>query len=68
MHLKDYGRPIALYTDHYAVFEANNKVGVTQMQRALESLDIQLILANSPQAKGRVERANRTLQDRLIKK
>jgi transposase len=67
MHLKDYGRPLALYTDHYAVFEANNKTGITQMQRTLESLDIKLILANSPQAKGRVERANRTLQDRLIK-
>lgn len=67
MHLNNYGRPLALYTDHSTVFEANNKLGTTQMQRALESLEIKLILANSPQAKGRVERANRTLQDRLIK-
>lgn len=67
IHLQAYGRPLALYTDHYAVFEANNKVGTTQMQRALSLLDVELILANSPQAKGRVERANRTLQDRLIK-
>ena len=66
-HLKRYGRPRALYTDRYAVFQAPNKWGVTNMQRSLNSLDIKLILANSPQAKGRVERANRTLQDRLIK-
>ena len=40
---------------------------VTQFQRALSVLDVGLICANSPQAKGRVERANQTLQDRLIK-
>jgi hypothetical protein len=66
-HLKLYGRPRAFYTDRYAVFQSRKKIAKTQMQRALEDLDIQLILANSPQAKGRVERANRTLQDRLIK-
>ena len=66
-HMEKYGRPRAFYTDRYAVFQANNKVGKTHMQRSLKDLDIELILANSPQAKGRVERANRTLQDRLIK-
>lgn len=66
-HLTKYGRPRALYTDRFSVFQAHNKVGKTQMQRALKELDIELILASSPQAKGRVERANRTLQDRLVK-
>jgi hypothetical protein len=66
-HLKRYGRPRALYTDKYAVFRSPKGKGTTQMQIALKELDIELILANSPQAKGRVERANRTLQDRLAK-
>jgi len=66
-HIEKYGRPRALYTDRYAVFQAAGGKGTTQMQRALKELDIELILANSPQAKGRVERANRTLQDRLVK-
>lgn len=62
-----WGIPRALYTDRYAVFKTTVGQGTTQMQRALKELDIELILANSPQAKGRVERANRTLQDRLLK-
>ncbi len=66
-HLKQYGRPRAVYTDHSAIAEARRNTGTTQFQRALQELDIELILANSPQAKGRVERANRTLQDRLVK-
>src|SRR5690606_17060279 len=41
--------------------------GVTQLKRAMDTLGIELILAHSPQAKGRVERANGTLQDRLVK-
>ena len=40
---------------------------LTQFSRALKTLDIQIIHANTPQAKGRVERANKTLQDRLVK-
>jgi hypothetical protein len=67
IHLKKYGRPRALYTDRFSVFQTHNKTGCTQMHKALKLLDIELILANSPQAKGRVERANRTLQDRLLK-
>ena len=64
-HLKRYGRFRALYVDKASMFRG--KHGMTHMQRALKTLDIELILANSPQAKGRVERANRTLQDRLLK-
>lgn len=67
------GRPLAVYSDRYGVFSVNvaDKItglyGVTQFQRAMRELNIETILANSPQAKGRVERANATLQDRLIK-
>jgi hypothetical protein len=66
-HLGKYGRPRALYTDKYTVFRSPKGTGKTQMQIALQGLEIELILANSPQAKGRVERSNRTLQDRLTK-
>jgi hypothetical protein len=66
-HLQRYGRPRALYTDHASIFYHKKNIKPTHMQRALKELDIELILANSPQAKGRIERANRTLQDRLVK-
>lgn len=71
-YIKRYGRPIAFYSDRHNIFrvniaEAKKSSGETQFSRALRELDIELICANSPQAKGRVERANRTLQDRLIK-
>lgn len=66
-HVKKYGRPRALYTDKCSVFRSPTGTGKTQMQIALQELEIELILANSPQAKGRVERVNRTLQDRLLK-
>lgn len=62
-----HGRPLAIYTDKNSVFRASTGEGETQVQRALRELDIELICANSPQAKGRIERANRTLQDRLVK-
>ena len=65
-----HGLPVSIYTDKHGVFRINRlDVGdqETQMQRALRELGIELICANSPQAKGRVERANRTLQDRLVK-
>ena len=65
--LRAYGRPRGVYTDHSAIAEVRRNTGTTQFQRALQELDIELILANSPQAKGRVERANKTLQDRLVK-
>lgn len=56
------GRPISLYSDRLNVFAKNG-----QFHRALKELDIELIHAQSSQAKGRVERSNETLQDRLIK-
>jgi hypothetical protein len=47
--------------------DAKGGSGMTQFGRALTELNIEIICANSSQAKGRVERANRTLQDRLVK-
>lgn len=71
-YLKKHGRPVAFYSDKHGVFRVNHKgalsgSGITQFGRAVQELDINMIYANSPQAKGRVERSNRTLQDRLIK-
>jgi hypothetical protein len=68
-YLERDGKPQAFYADRAAVFRsaAPNRHAPTQFQRALDELDIDLICANSPQAKGRVERMNRTLQNRLIK-
>lgn len=64
------GRPLAFYSDKASVFRINRKSfeeKQTQFERAMEQLGVKLICANSPQAKGRVERANGTLQDRLVK-
>ncbi|NGX38456.1 MAG: hypothetical protein K1000chlam2_01630 [Chlamydiae bacterium] len=63
------GRPKAFYSDKHSIFRVNMKgcQGKTTFHRALKELDIELICAHSPQAKGRVERANGVLQDRLIK-
>ena len=70
-HLEAHGRPVAYYSDRYSVFRVNRKRSArsvpTQFSRALRTLDIASIHARSPQAKGRVERANQTLQDRLVK-
>ena len=69
-YLNQQGRPVALYSDKHSIFRVNHpdRAGeLTQFSRALKTLDIQAIHANSPQAKGRVERANQTLQDRLVK-
>ena len=71
-YLARYGKPIAFYSDKHGVFRVNAKGavggdGMTQFGRALRELNIDIICANTPQAKGRVERANRTLQDRLVK-
>lgn len=71
-YFKSKGTPVAFYSDKFSVFRANSshsiqKEAVTQFDRALSYLGIELICANSPQAKGRVERANQTFQDRLIK-
>jgi transposase len=70
-YLQAHGRPIAFYSDKHTVFRVNRDAkggpGVTQFGRALAELNIDIMCANSSQAKGRVERANRTLQDRLVK-
>jgi len=69
-YLRKQGRMVALYTDRHSVFwgEAKGKQPAkTQFTRALDELDTDWIGANSPQAKGRVERFNGTAQDRLVK-
>ena len=71
-YLEAHGRPCSLYSDKHGIFrintpEAKSGTGETQFGRAVRELDIELICAHSPQAKGRVEKANGTLQDRLVK-
>ena len=71
-HLERYGRPVALYSDRHRIFRINpvepaNGATTTPFGRALAGLAIEAIHARAPQAKGRVERANQTLQDRLVK-
>jgi transposase-like protein len=71
-YLEQHGKPVALYSDKATVFRVNRKEprggnGVTQFSRALSSLNIDILCANTPAAKGRVERAHLTLQDRLVK-
>jgi len=70
-HIHHHGLPAALYSDRHGIFRINNpdarSEAQTQFERALVQLGIEGIQANSPQAKGRVERANQTLQDRLVK-
>ncbi|MBW8791717.1 MAG: ISNCY family transposase, partial [Rhizobium leguminosarum] len=72
LYLKHHGAPIAFYSDKHSVFrvakkDAKGGQGMTQFGRALSELNIEILCANSSQAKGRVERMNRTLQDRLVK-
>ena len=74
---RKYGLPQSLYVDRDSIYRCEGigtiaeqlarKALQTQFGRAMEQLGIELILANSPQAKGRVERMNATLQDRLVK-
>jgi hypothetical protein len=70
-YIEEHGKPIAFYSDKHTVFRNNNKdtVGesMTQYGRALHELNIDILCANVPQAKGRVERVHKTLQDRLVK-
>lgn len=71
-YLEQHGKPVAFYSDKASVFRVNNKQaaggdGHTQFGRVLFELNIESICANTSQAKGRVERANLTLQDRLVK-
>ena len=71
-YFKHHGKPVAFYSDKHGVFRVNLPGSVsgdnlTQFGRAMQELDVQIICANTPQAKGRVEHANQVLQDRLVK-
>jgi len=71
-YFKHCGKPVAFYSDKHGIFRVNQPSAglgdaVTQFGRAMQELDIQIICANTPQAKGRVERVIQTLQDRLPK-
>ena len=76
-YVLQYGLPQSLYVDRDSIYEVNRDATVdenlketgplTQFARALRQLDVTLILAHSPQAKGRVERRHGVLQDRLVK-
>ena len=73
--IEKHGRPVSWYSDRHGIFRAEEKVAgydqkqsvLTQFSRALKELGVELIMANSPQAKGRVERLWGTAQDRLVK-
>src|SRR5437762_4736035 len=71
-YLEEHGKPVAFDSAKHGIFRVNRKEavggdGVTQFGRALLALNIDIICANSPQAKGRIERAFGTLQDRMVK-
>ncbi len=72
-YVESKNKPVAIYLDKYSTYKVNHKNAkdnhelLTQFQRACNDLNINLITAHSPQAKGRVERLFETLQDRLVK-
>lgn len=76
-YIELHGVPHSLYVDRDSIYRSDRestpdevlqgKTPCTQFGRAMEELGVRLIMANSPQAKGRVERCNGTLQDRLVK-
>lgn len=71
-YFRTWGLPVGFYCDRFSVFRSpklkkSGEEPVTQFQRALSVLEVELTYAYSPQAKGRVERCNGTLQDRLVK-
>lgn len=76
-YLKTHGKPLAFYVDKHSTFKINRQATIeeelkdkqaqSQFTRAMESIGIEVICANSPEAKGRVERMFKTLQDRLVK-
>ena len=72
-YLEAKSKPVAIYLDKFSTYKVNHKNAtdnhelLTQFQRACNDLNINLISAHSPQAKGRVERLFETLQDRLVK-
>jgi transposase len=71
-YLGRHGKPVAFYSDKHSIFRVSKENaasgdGMTQFGRALSELNIEILCANTSQAKGRVERAHSTLQDRLVK-
>ena len=70
-YVKQHGKPLFFYSDRDSVFRTSGKEGEvyqpTQFARAMSQLSVTIICATTPQAKGRVERVNQTLQDRLVK-
>jgi transposase len=71
-YFRQHGKPVAFYSDKHGIFRVNLPStgagdALTQFGRAMQDLGIQIICANTPQAKGRVERVIQTLQDRLVK-
>ena len=71
-YFRQFGKPVAFYSDKNSIFRVNQPSAgagnaLTQFGRAMQELDIEIICANTPQAKGRVERVIQTLQDRLPK-
>lgn len=76
-HVRKHGRPLSLYVDRASIYQTTRDATVdeslaeqaplTQFGRAMHELDVRLILAHSPQAKGRVERRHQVFQDRLVK-
>jgi transposase len=71
-YFERWGKTVAFYSDKHGIFRVNQPSrgageAQTQFGRAMQELGIQILCANSPQAKGRIERANQTLQDRLVK-
>lgn len=72
-YTKQYGKPRSIYLDKFSTYKMNQKIAadnpdtLTQFQRAMKQLGIESISANSPQAKGRIERLFNTFQDRLVK-
>jgi helix-turn-helix protein len=75
-YIVQHGRPVSVYTDKASLFQVTPRAihhrdapeqQLTQIGRALKELNIEWIAAHSPQAKGRIERAFQTAQDRLVK-
>jgi len=68
-----YGKPANIYLDRHSTYKVNDKNAldddamITQFERAMEEIGVEVIHANSPQAKGRIENLFGTLQDRLVK-
>src|SRR5258708_35778505 len=71
-HVLAHGSPLAFHSDRHGIFRINSKeaasgAGKAEFGRVAERLRIELLHPRTPRAKGRVERANQTLQDRLVR-